>query len=226
VSTTVASTERIRATTTGAEVFGNLLVSNVYANSGTIGASLLTGTLTTAAQPNITSVGTLTSLAVTGNTTSSNVYANSGTVGASLLTGTLTTASQPNITSVGTLTSLAVTGNITSANITTSTHVIRSVATAISAAGTVQGNSTLLAKDINVVSTVSAGQGVRLPASVAGMVIIVNNTSATALNVYPSTGAAINSLAANSSYTHVAAASLQYYATSATQWYTVGATYS
>jgi hypothetical protein len=39
----------------------------VYANSGTIGASLLTGTLTTNAQPNVTSVGTLTSLSVTGN---------------------------------------------------------------------------------------------------------------------------------------------------------------
>jgi hypothetical protein len=182
VSTTVATTERIRATTTGVEVFGNLLASNVYANSGTVGASLLTGTLTTAAQPNITSVGTLTSLAVT--------------------------------------------GNITSANITTSTHVIRSVATAISAAGTVQGDATALAKDINVVSTVSAGQGVRLPTAVAGMVIIVNNTSATSLNVYPSTSAAINSLATNAAYTHIAAASLQYYAISATQWYTVGATYS
>jgi hypothetical protein len=226
VSTTVATTERIRATATGAEIFGDLLSGNVYANSGTVGASLLTGTLTTAAQPNITSVGTLTSLTVTGNITSGNVYANSGTVGASLLTGTLTTAAQPNVTSVGTLTSLAVTGNITSANITTSTHVIRSVATAINAAGTVQGDATALAKDINVVSTVSAGQGVRLPTAVAGMVIIVNNTSATSLNVYPSTSAAINSLATNAAYTHVAAASLQYYAISATQWYTVGATYS
>ena len=46
---------------------GNLIAPNVYANSGTIGASLLTGTLTTAAQPNITSVGTLTGLVSTGN---------------------------------------------------------------------------------------------------------------------------------------------------------------
>jgi hypothetical protein len=212
-------------TGTGANITGTLTVTG-NANVGNLGASLLTGTLTTAAQPNVTSVGTLTSLAVTGNITSGNVYANSGTIGAQLLTGTLTTAAQPNVTSVGTLTSLAVTGNITSANITTSTHVIRSVATAISAAGTVQGDATALAKDINVVSTVSAGQGVRLPTAVAGMVIIVNNTSATSLNVYPSTSAAINSLATNAAYTHIATASLQYYAISATQWYTVGATYS
>ena len=154
------------------------------------------------------------------------MYANTGTIGASLLTGTLTTAAQPNITSVGTLTSLAVTGNITGANVTTSSYVIRSVGTAISAAGTIQGDATALTKDINVVSTVSAGQGVRLPTAVAGMVIIVNNTSATNMNVYPATSAAINSLSTNAAYTHVAAASLQYYATSATQWYTIGATYS
>ena len=53
-------------------------------------------TLTTAAQPNITSVGTLTGLTVSGN-----------------IAGTLTTAAQTNITSVGTLSSLSV-GAITS----------------------------------------------------------------------------------------------------------------
>ena len=54
-------------------------------------------TLTTAAQPNITSVGTLTGLTVSGN-----------------IAGTLTTAAQTNITSVGTLTGLAVGGTIQS----------------------------------------------------------------------------------------------------------------
>ena len=48
-------------------------------------------TLTTAAQPNITSVGTLTGLTVSGN-----------------IAGTLTTAAQTNITSLGTLTALTV----------------------------------------------------------------------------------------------------------------------
>lgn len=69
-------------------------------------------TVTTNAQPNITSVGTLTSLTVTGNVSAGNV---SGT----LLSGTLTTAAQPNITSVGTLTALNVSGNVslTGANV-------------------------------------------------------------------------------------------------------------
>lgn len=89
-------------TLTSLTVTGNILSGNVYANSGTVGASLLTGTITTAAQPNITSVGTLSSLVVTANITSGNVYANSGTVGAATLTGTLTTNAQPNVTSVST----------------------------------------------------------------------------------------------------------------------------
>jgi hypothetical protein len=212
------------------DVSGNVIANSVHTNrmfNGTSNVAMITnGNVSITVASNEIIRASSSGAEVTGNITSGNVYANSGTVGASLLTGTLTTAAQPNITSVGTLTSLAVTGNITSANITTSTHVIRSVATAISAAGTVQGDATALAKDINIVSTVSAGQGVRLPTAVAGMVIIVNNTSATSLNVYPSTGSAINSLATNAAYTHVAAASLQYYAISATQWYTIGATYS
>jgi hypothetical protein len=57
---------------------GNVTAGNVYANTGTIGASLLTGTLTTVAQPNITSVGTLSSLVVSGNVTAGNVRLNGG----------------------------------------------------------------------------------------------------------------------------------------------------
>ena len=96
-------------------------ISNIQgANvSGAVSSATTAGTVTTNAQPNITSVGTLTSVAVTGNATAGNVYANSGTIGASLLTGTLTTAAQPNITSVGTLTSLTATGNVAGGNLTT-----------------------------------------------------------------------------------------------------------
>ena len=74
-------------------------------------------------QPNITSVGTLTSLAVTGNITAGNVYANSGTIGAANLTGSLTTAAQGNITSVGVLTGLSVNGTVTAVAFTANTGV-------------------------------------------------------------------------------------------------------
>jgi hypothetical protein len=97
-------------TATGNVTGGNLITSGALsvtgnANVGNIGATNIVGTLTTASQTNITSVGTLTSLSVTGNISGGNV---SGT----LLTGTLTTAAQPNVTSLGTLTSLNILGNV------------------------------------------------------------------------------------------------------------------
>jgi hypothetical protein len=112
-------------TSTGTDVTGALAVTgNVTSGnvSGTTGAfTNIGGTLTTAAQPNVTSVGTLTSLAVTGNVTTGNV---SGTTGAfTNIGGTLTTAAQTNITSVGTLSSLTATGNITGGNIVTTGNV-------------------------------------------------------------------------------------------------------
>jgi len=116
---------------------------------------------------------------------------------------------------------VAVSGTVSSGS-----YFIRSVGTAISAAGSVQGDATALSKEINVVSTVTAGQGVRLPTATAGMMLIVNNTSANSLNVYPAAGAAINLLATNAAFTHVSNASVQYYAVSSTQWYTVTAVYA
>jgi hypothetical protein len=83
---------------------GNVTAGNVYANSGTIGALTLkgeggnvsniqganisgavasattAGTVTTAAQPNVTSVGTLANLSVTGNTTVGNLVIPSGNI--------------------------------------------------------------------------------------------------------------------------------------------------
>ena len=108
-STVVTSSLTTVGTLGTLSVTGNVAAGNV---SGT----LLTGTLATAAQPNVTSVGTLTSLSVTGNIAGGNL---SGTN----IVGNLTTAAQPNITSVGTLTSLAVTGNISGSNLIASANV-------------------------------------------------------------------------------------------------------
>lgn len=69
--------------TYGANVTGNLSVTgNITGNlSGTIlTANLITGTLTTNAQPNITSVGNLTSLDVTGNITTGNLVIPTGNI--------------------------------------------------------------------------------------------------------------------------------------------------
>jgi hypothetical protein len=103
------------------------------------------GTVTTAAQPNITSVGTLTSLTVTANAaagnlttagqlvssiatgtaplvvTSTTTVANLN-VAVSTTAGTVTTNAQPNITSVGTLSSVTVSANVTTGGIKTDNY--------------------------------------------------------------------------------------------------------
>jgi len=122
---------------TGAFVTGVVANANYAALSGTA------NTVSTSAQPNITSVGILTGLQVGGNLLVSNadlgnmVYANHYSGNGSMLnnltganvTGVVpmaeesnvavnvSSSSQPNITSVGTLTSLTVTGAITGSNV-------------------------------------------------------------------------------------------------------------
>ena len=77
----------------------------VLSSSGSIGgidsisATNIFGSIETASQPNITSIGTLSSLNVTNG------------VVASSLTGTLQTASQPNITSIGNLSTISIAGH-------------------------------------------------------------------------------------------------------------------
>jgi len=114
---TITSNTVFSGTVTGSTFTGNgaALTAITGANvTGTVPLATSAGTVTTAAQPNITSVGTLSGLTVT------NPIAGSVTGAAGSATGsaaTVTTAAQPAITSVGTLTSLAVTGNVTANNI-------------------------------------------------------------------------------------------------------------
>jgi hypothetical protein len=118
----------------------NINGSNVSGTVANASHATTANTVVDAAQPNITSLGTLSSLSVTGNIVSGNVYANSGTIGASLVTGTLTTAAQPNITSLGSLESLFV-GNATS-NVSITNGTVTSTAniTAPYFIGNVVGN--------------------------------------------------------------------------------------
>ena len=132
---------------TGNRALGANANISFNAATGALISTLYTGTLTTAAQPNVTSLGTLTSLGVNGTVTAVAFTANTGVftgnasglseINASNLSsgtvptarmsgsyaisvttaGTVTTAAQPNITSVGTLTSAAVTGNVTAGNV-------------------------------------------------------------------------------------------------------------
>jgi len=109
-------------TTTGdVSVGGQLSVTGATSVSSITASGNITGTLATASQPNVTSLGTLTSLTVDNLTLNNNQIASStgtialddntsvnGTLTATNLAGTLTTAAQSNITSLGTLTNLQV----------------------------------------------------------------------------------------------------------------------
>jgi hypothetical protein len=132
---------------TGANVTGtvanatySLNAGNAYSVTGSnvtgqVSNALIAGTVYTNAQPNITSIGTLTSLTVTGNITAGNVSGGNlvsanyfsgngsllsslsganvtGQVANALVAGTVYANAQPNITSVGNLTSLKI-GNAT-----------------------------------------------------------------------------------------------------------------
>lgn len=106
----------------GPPVTENITMGNIanFVLLGTAANAVLAGTVVTAAQPNITSVGTLTSLTVSGNIVISgggnlnltgNINASQGvfTGGLSGVLG-VSSASQPNITALGTLTGLSVSG--------------------------------------------------------------------------------------------------------------------
>lgn len=113
----------------GLSVPGSVTTGNVTSN-------LVTGTLTTAAQPNITSVGALSSLSVNGNITAggnlqatffigdgsqlSNIQIGNASVSNAnyaAYAGNVTSAAQSNITSLGTLSFLIVSGNINAGNV-------------------------------------------------------------------------------------------------------------
>jgi hypothetical protein len=94
------------------------------------------------------------------------------------------------------------------------------VASNVSAAGTVQGDATLLAAQYNVITTVGSGAGVILPASITNKPIKIRNNGANALKIYPNSGAAINGLSANAAATLGINTSVEIIATSGTQWYT------
>lgn len=109
------------STTGDVSVGGQLSVTGATSVSTLTASGNITGTLATASQPNVTSLGTLTSLTVDNLTLNSNQIASStgtialddntsvnGTLTATNLAGTLTTAAQGNVTSLGTLTNLQV----------------------------------------------------------------------------------------------------------------------
>ncbi len=94
------------------------------------------------------------------------------------------------------------------------------VSAAITAGTNAQGQGALTA-DLNIITTAASNpSGVTLPTVTAGgRTVRVINKGANPIAVYPATGAAIDALAANASISIPANAELQFWAASATLWY-------
>jgi hypothetical protein len=129
-----------------AAIPGNLvgnLISGTFIGGGgnlsNIQAANIVGNVSSAqtvinnAQPNITSVGTLTTLTVSGNVYATNLFGNitglisnaiyANTAGNASTANTVTSNLQPNINLLGTLTTLSVTGNTTTGNLLSNGYV-------------------------------------------------------------------------------------------------------
>jgi hypothetical protein len=95
--------------------------------------------------------------------------------------------------------------------------------TAISAAGTNQATATALTSMYNVVTTVAASSGVRLPVPAqSGLRCTVVNRGANTLNIYPASGGAIDGAAVNAAFALQSNATIVFESSSGTQWFTVG----
>lgn len=66
---------------------GSVVAGNVYANTGTIGAQYITGTISTQSQTQITAIGTLGSLTVTGNVSVGNLSSQYGNISGNYILG-------------------------------------------------------------------------------------------------------------------------------------------
>ena len=149
-----------------ANITGNLSANNISAGSGSggsitggnlVSANFFTGTLTTAAQPNITSVGILTSLSVTGNTTSGNLIGplanGNSNVNIPSSNGNI------NLTAVGN-TTLIVTG--TGANITGTANVTgnltaNNITAGSGSGGNITGGNVISANTFTASGNITAG---------------------------------------------------------------------
>ena len=122
-------------------IVGDIIVSNLIVND------TIVGTLSTSAQPNITSVGNLTSLTIDGDATVANLTATG------FIYGSINITSIPYVTSLSTQTNLTVSGNAVVGNLVTSGAIIGTLATAAQPNITSLGNLTSLTVNGNLTTT-------------------------------------------------------------------------
>jgi len=178
-------------TTTG-NVYGSYIFGNGSLLTG-IATSNVAATVSANAQPNITSVGLLTSVSVAGSIVG-NVVGSATTI---------TANAQPNITSTGILTTLSVTGNVLAGNLSAVGNI---VASNLSVSGTVVipafttgggSNSDITGANLIVTTSLSAAGNVTL-----GNLFVTTSRSPASTETYGTPG----EIAWDSNYIYVCTA--------------------
>ena len=187
-------------TLTGLTVQGLLIVSNGSAISnlnssnlvGNVAAANVATSVTSPAQPNITSVGTLTSLTVSGvsqaglfvgngsaisNINSSNLVGNVARANVALV---VSQPAQPNITSVGTLTSLTVSGILNSNLFTGNGSAISNINSSNLVGNVARANVALVVSNPSQPNVTSLGTLTSL--TVQGLLIASNGSGISNIN--------------------------------------------
>lgn len=96
-----------------------------------------------------------------------------------------------------------------------------SISAAISAAGSNQSGATELSDVYNIITSVSSGQGVKLPTASAQLTYTVVNTTATNLLVYPNVSDKINGGSVDVAVTVPGGSSATFVAKDSTDWYSL-----
>jgi hypothetical protein len=214
----------------------NLLTGKVYEINGTTvlsGSALGTGVTGSS----LTSVGTIgtgvwqgtligATYGGTGVNNGSNTLTLAGNVthaGAFTQTFTATATTSVTLPTTGTLATLAGTETLTNKTLTTPAlnGAVVDNNNAVSAAGSTQAGATALTVDYNVVTTVAASTGVRLPTGTAGRRIVIVNKGANTLKIYPVTSSYIDGGLINAAISVAANGSIELMASSSTQWYSI-----
>ncbi len=90
----------------------------------------------------------------------------------------------------------------------------------VAAAGTIQSDAAAIVEGFTLV-TGSTNAGVKLPAAVAGMQVIIKNNVGGNMKVWPNTSDAINAITADAAFTMATLTSCLFVAYDATTWYTI-----
>lgn len=107
------------------------------------------------------------------------------------------------------------------ADLTLTGSLTNSIAGLVTAAGSTQGDATALTKTVNMITTATAGQGVKLPTAAAGLTAKIINTTAVTIVVYPNTSDVIDGGTVNVGVNLAPYSSVELVAQDTTDWYRV-----